>query len=71
MNNKLQTLKDKGVLFSIEAYYDIGFTFYLGDRFNGVSNYKSFQNFDEGVNWLWNEAQKKSEVLQEYVRTVL
>lgn len=67
MLNKLQTLYDNGVMFTVETYPDIGFTCYLGDRFNGISNYKSFETFDEGVEWLWTEALKKSTTLQEFV----
>jgi len=58
--NKLQILHDNNLHFTIESYYDIGFTFYLGDKFNGIANYKSFDNFDDGVTWLWEEAKKKN-----------
>jgi hypothetical protein len=60
MTNKLQLLHDSGIHFTIESYYDIGFSFYLGDRFNGIANHKSFPEFDQGVEWLWTEAKKKN-----------
>jgi hypothetical protein len=59
MNHKLQILSDHNIHYTIESYYEIGLTFYLGDRFNGVATFKSFMSFDDGVNWLWNEAKKK------------
>lgn len=68
--HKLQLLYDNGIMFSVEAYFDIGFTFYLGDRFNGIANWKSFSKFDDGVNWLFEEALKKSEKLQEVVKSL-
>jgi predicted porin len=60
MTNKLQMLFDHDIHFSVESYPSIGFTFYLGDRFNGVANYKSFDSFNDGVNWLWDEAMKRN-----------
>jgi hypothetical protein len=57
--NRLQVLSDSDIHFTIDSYYQVGFTFYLGDRFNGVANFKSFTKFDDGVEWLWTEAKKK------------
>lgn len=68
--NKLQLLYDTGIMFSVEAYFDIGFTFYLGDRFNGIANWKSFSKFEDGAEWLFQEALKKSEKLQEAVKSL-
>ena len=58
--NKLQVLTDNDIHWTIESYYGIGMTFFLGDKFNGVANYKSFYDFNEGVEWLWQEAKKKN-----------
>jgi hypothetical protein len=66
--NKLQVLYEQGILLSIESYYQIGWTFYLGDRFNGVSTYNSFATFDEGVEWIWNEALKTNQSLADWVK---
>lgn len=66
--SKLQVLYEQNILVSIESYYQVGWTFYLGDRFNGVSTYNSFQNFDDGVNWIWNEALKTHPSLADWAK---
>lgn len=66
--NKLQILYENGIMVTLESYYQVGWTFFLGDRFNGVSNHNSFQSFDEGVEWIWNEAIKTNPEFATWVK---
>lgn len=39
----------------IEWFWDSGFTFTLGDNINGYAESGGFDDFDEGVRWLYTE----------------
>lgn len=63
MKNKLvdilQALYDQEVNFTITTFWDGGFTFVLGDEFNGFKAVEIFHTFAEGVHWLRSEAHKQ------------
>lgn len=55
---KLKDLYAKEINFTIAAFFDLGFTFYLGDRVNGYKWKETFpgEEFDKGVDRLYEMA---------------
>lgn len=58
MKHPLQELRDREINFTILAFWDQGFIFKLGDEMNGFKAENEVRDFDEGVNWLVDQANK-------------
>ena len=54
----LQDLYDSEINYSIETFWDGGFTVKLGDEMNGFVSSGSFDTFNECVYWLADESIK-------------
>lgn len=56
--NKLQRLYDSEINFVIDCFYDVGFTWALGDKLNGFKDRDTVDSFEEAVDALWAAARE-------------
>jgi hypothetical protein len=54
----LEDLKDSGINFTISHFFDMGWSFKLGDSANGYLDGIEVSSILEGVSWLMQTAEK-------------
>ena len=54
----LESLRKSEINFVISTFWDAGWSFRLGDSMNGYLSGIDAQSFEEGVEWLWQSAEK-------------
>jgi hypothetical protein len=56
--DRLTLLAESEINFEISYFFDSGFTVKLGDRSNGFLDDGLFEDLDDGIEWLWQTAEK-------------
>jgi hypothetical protein len=54
----LESLRESEINFTISTFFDGGWSFRLGDSTNGYLTGIDVDTFEEGLEWLWQAAEK-------------